>query len=68
MNQLRTNILSIVNQTRREPSAAADHFYQILAPSFRDEELWYWNKCIETFEGMEALEDLKNVLKIAPSA
>lgn len=68
VNQLRTNIVNILNQTRNDPKAAAEQFYQTLAPQFRDEELWCWNKCIETFEGIEALEDLKSTLKNSPNA
>jgi hypothetical protein len=36
VNQLRTNIVNILNQTRSDPKAAAELFYQTLAPKFRD--------------------------------
>lgn len=35
-SQLRTTVLDIVNQTRANPSQAADNFYKTLSPQYKD--------------------------------
>jgi hypothetical protein len=37
INQLRSKVANIINQTRNDPKAAAEYFYNTLAPHFTDE-------------------------------
>jgi hypothetical protein len=67
-SQLINSLLAIINTARTNPANTATQLYNSLSPLYHDEELKCWGRTIETFEGIEALEDLRTQLKKQPSA
>lgn len=51
-----------INQVRTSPRVTGDKIYETLSPLYRGEELRCFDKSIETFEGVDALNDLQAYL------
>ena len=59
---IRNSFVDHINQARTQPRETAERIYDLLAPLYKGEELHHFKKTIETVEGIQALNDLRNYM------
>jgi hypothetical protein len=55
MEPFRNKLVKIINEARIDPKISSEQLYQTLSPYYNDNELHFFNKHIDTFEGINAL-------------
>ena len=66
MQQFRNVLIGLINEARTKPTKAAERLYEELSPNYRNDELHYFDKKIDTLQGRKGLDNYKNWLSNNP--